>query len=75
MAERAVRSAVQEFQSNGRASVATVADAKRRLYEYGRPALVTLQRANSTAAYALLTFFQNLEQTLDRMAAPPAQNQ
>jgi hypothetical protein len=76
-AEQAVQAAVQEYQANGRASARAVADAKRKLYAYGRPVLTRLKRTNNAAAYALLTFFQNLELTLDRMGAgqPPGAGQ
>jgi hypothetical protein len=67
-AEAAVREASGEFRSAGRATIASVSEAKERLYDYGRPALRDLNRESRPDAVTLLRFLASLELILDAMA-------
>jgi hypothetical protein len=66
-AEAAIRVAVKEFESNGKASIQSVSEAKSQLFAYGKPALQQLVRANRGEAEKLLTFFVSLEHVLDEL--------
>jgi hypothetical protein len=67
-AEAAIRVAVKEFETAGKASVQSVVAAKELLYAYGRPALQKLAAENDAAAQNLFKFLANLEQLLDSLA-------
>ncbi len=67
-AESAIRVAVKEFETSGKASIASVAEAKSQLVEYGKPALEQLARANREEAKKLLKFLASLEQVLNSLA-------
>ncbi len=67
-AEAAIRVAVKEFESEGKASIPSVAEAKSQLFAYGKPALEQLARANRDEAKKLLKFLASLEQVLDSLA-------
>jgi hypothetical protein len=67
-AESAIRVAVKEFETGGRASIASVAEAKSQLFAYGKPALEQLARANRDDAEKLLKFLASLEQVLNSLA-------
>jgi hypothetical protein len=67
-AEAAVREAAAEFRSGGRATIASVSEAKEQLYAYGRPALRDLNRESRPDAVTLLRFLASLELILDAMA-------
>jgi hypothetical protein len=67
-AEAAIRVAVKEFQTDGKATISSVAEAKSELYSYGRPALEQLARANREEAKKLLKFLASLEQELNKLA-------
>ena len=67
-AEAAVREASGEFRSSGRATIASVSEAKERLYAYGRPALRDLNSGSRPDAVTLLRFLASLELILDAMA-------
>ncbi len=66
-AEAAIRVAVKEFETSGKASIASVAEAKSDLFEYGKPALDQLARANREDAKKLLKFLASLEQVLNSL--------
>ncbi len=66
-AEAAIRVAVKEFETTGKASIASVAEAKSDLFEYGKPALDQLARANREDAKKLLKFLASLEQVLNSL--------
>jgi hypothetical protein len=67
-AEAAVRVAVKEYESIGKASIQSVAEAKSQLFAYGKPVLQQLAGANRGEAEKLLTFFVSLEHVLDELA-------
>ena len=67
-AEAAIRVAVKESEATGKASVASVAEAKSQLVAYGKPALKQLVRANREEAQKLLKFLASLERVLDSLA-------
>jgi hypothetical protein len=67
-AEAAIRVAVKEFEANGKASIQSVAEAKSELFEFGKPALEQLVRANRDEANKLLKFLASLEQVLNSLA-------
>jgi hypothetical protein len=67
-AESAIRVAVKEFDASGKASIASVAEAKSQLFAYGNPAIDQLARANRGEARKLFKFFASLEQVLDSLA-------
>jgi hypothetical protein len=67
-AEAAIRVAVKEFETNGKATVQSVAEAKSLLYAYGKPAIEQRVRANRGEAQALLKFLASLEQVLNSLA-------
>jgi len=67
-AESAIRVAVKEFETSGRASIQSVAEAKSDLFAYGKPALQQLVRANRDEAQKLLKFLASLEHVLDSLA-------
>ncbi len=67
-AESAIRVAVKEFEASGKASIASVAEAKSQLFAYGKPAIDQLARANRGEARKLFKFFASLEQVLDSLA-------
>ncbi len=67
-AEAAIRVAVKEFESSGKASIQSVGEAKSQLLAYGKPALQQLARANRGEAEKLLEFFVSLEHVLDELA-------
>jgi hypothetical protein len=67
-AESAIRVAVKEFETSGKASIASVAEAKSQLVIYGKPALEQLFRANREDAKKLLAFLASLEQELNSLA-------
>ncbi len=71
-AEAAIRVAVKEFETNGHASIQSVAEAKSQLFAYGKPVLQQLARANRGEAEKLLTFFISLERVLDELAGESA---
>jgi hypothetical protein len=67
-AESAIRVAVKEFETDGKASISSVAEAKSQLFAYGKPALEQLARANREEAKKLLEFLASLEQVLNSLA-------
>jgi hypothetical protein len=67
-AEAAIRVAVKEFETGGKASVQSVAEAKSELFEYGKPAIEQLARANREEAQKLLNFLASLEHVLNSLA-------
>ena len=67
-AEVAIRVAVKEFETDGKATISSVAEAKSQLFAYGKPALEQLARANREEAKKLLKFFASLEQELNKLA-------
>ncbi len=67
-AESAIRVAVKEFEASGKASIASVAEAKSQLFAYGKPAIDQLAHANRGEARKLFKFFASLEQVLDSLA-------
>ena len=67
-AETAIRIAVKEYASAGKATIQSVAEAQRQLVLYGKPALEELARANRGDAEKLLTFLASLEQVLNELA-------
>ncbi|APW61283.1 hypothetical protein [Paludisphaera borealis] len=67
-AEAAILTVVKEFASTRRATIASVSEAKERLYAYGKPALRDLNRESRPDAVRLLRFMASLELLLDAMA-------
>jgi hypothetical protein len=67
-ADAAILATVQEFASTRRATIASVSEAKERLYAYGKPALRDLNRESRADAVTLLRFLASLELILDAMA-------
>ncbi len=67
-AESAIRVAVKEFETDGKATISSVAEAKSQLYTYGKPALEQLARASREEAKKLLKFLASLEQELNKLA-------
>ena len=67
-AEAAIRIAVKEYASAGKATIHSVAEAQSQLVLYGKPALEELARANRGDAETLLTFLASLEQVLNELA-------
>jgi hypothetical protein len=67
-AEAAIRTAAGEFRSTGRATIASVSEAKELLYAYGKPSLRDLNRESRPDAVTLLRFLASLELILDAMA-------
>jgi hypothetical protein len=67
-AESAIRIAVNEFKASGKASIASVAEAKSQLFAYGKPAIEQLARASRGEGKKLFKFFASLEQVLDSLA-------
>jgi hypothetical protein len=67
-AEAAIRVAVKEFESSGKASIQSVAEAKSQLFEFGKPAIDQLVRANRGEAQKLLNFLASLERVLNSLA-------
>ena len=67
-AESAIRVAVKEFETDGKATIHSVAEAKSQLFAYGKPALEQLARANRGEAQKLLKFLASLEQVLNGLA-------
>ncbi len=67
-AESAIRVAVKEFEQNGKATIQSVGEAKSELFEYGKPALEQLVRANRDEAKKLLKFLASLEHVLNGLA-------
>jgi hypothetical protein len=68
-AEAAIRVAVKEFETEGRASIQSIAEAKSELFAYGKPALEQLVHANRDDANKLLHFLASLERVLNELAA------
>jgi hypothetical protein len=73
-ADSAMQVVVQEYRKRGRASVASVLDARDKLYAYGRPALSHVRRQRPTAGEPFKDFLNNLDVSLDLMADPPAKD-
>jgi hypothetical protein len=67
-ADAAIRIAVKDFETTGKASIASVAEAKSQLIAYGVPALSQLNKANHEEAKTMLKFLSDLERVLNSLA-------
>jgi hypothetical protein len=68
------RAVVQEYRKRGRASAASVLDARVDLYTYGRPALARVRQQRPRAGESFKDFLNNLDVSLGLMADPPAKD-
>jgi hypothetical protein len=66
-ADEAIAAAFREYQSKGSASVASVADAKQKLADYGNPALRRTRARNRARAEGLLSYLETLDSALNTM--------
>jgi hypothetical protein len=67
-AEAAIKEAFKEYQTNGRASIQSVAEAKSMVFAYGKPVLEQSVQSGRAQARRLLTFFTSLERVLNSFA-------